>query len=80
MYKTGKWLVSLRNKYGYKAVFTKYVYKSSFGPYDHHDAFKIKALIGKHDTSFDVQKVYFLLSKFILNIIVPVRNEFHLDI
>lgn len=62
MYSRGKWLLHLRNKYGYSKVFTKKVYKSLCGPYDHHDHFKIEVMRGNHDISFDPQKVEIHLS------------------
>ena len=62
MYTKGKWLILLRNKYGYNAVFRKKIYKSRCGPYDHHDMYKIEAHSGKHDITFDCQKVELHLS------------------
>ena len=62
MYTRGKWLISLRNRYGYNAVFRKKVYTSNYGPYDHHDFYKIEAIRGNHDVTFDLQKVELHLS------------------
>jgi hypothetical protein len=57
MYKSGKWLLHLRNKYGYKATFQKKVFISNCGPYDHHDMYRIEAMRGYHDVTFDIQKI-----------------------
>jgi hypothetical protein len=62
MYRTGKWLIRLRNRFGYKAVFQKKIYTSRLGPYDHHDYFKMDVMRGVHETSFDPQKVEIHLS------------------
>ena len=62
MYTRGKWLLFFRNKYGYNAVFQKKIYKSRCGPYDHHELYKIEALCGNHDITFDCQKVEIHLS------------------
>lgn len=57
MYSKGKWLIHLKNKYGYKNIFQRNIYTSRWGPYDHHDSYKIEALRGNHDTTFDIQKI-----------------------
>ena len=62
MYNSGKWLLSLRNKYGYNATFKKKIYTSRLGPYDHHDYYKIEALRGNHNVHFDIQNVELHLS------------------
>jgi hypothetical protein len=57
MYRQGKWLIHLRNKYGYHSVFRQKIFSSPCGPYDHQDFFKLDALRGIHDTRFDIQNV-----------------------
>lgn len=64
MYNSGKWLIHLRNKYGYHAIFKKKIFKSCCGPYDHHDLFRIDAMSGNHDITFDNQKIELHLSNY----------------
>lgn len=62
MYKSGKWLLSFRNRYGYTSTFKKKIYMSRLGPYDHHDHYKIEALRGNHNVHFDIQNIELHLS------------------
>lgn len=57
MYRQGKWIISLRNKYGYKSVFQKRVFKSKMGPYDHVEMIKLDIMQGNYTTEFDPQVI-----------------------
>lgn len=59
----GKWLISLRNKYGYHKTFKQYVYKSQKDSHEHHEFFKENVFSGKHDFTFDPQKIELHLSR-----------------